>query len=268
MSRSVLRIDTPDGCEMRPSFSSDKFYARQRGAALRRLAIAMKAEKSPAVLNRLQMITRFVEGVMSVEQIARHARVSRTTAFAYWRKYRLSGLKNLVTPQSIGRPRAMPAIVRERFDHLAQPDPYNGGQVMVYVVEREQLVFRILGARFPLWKVSRWLGQYIRENQLLDRTYRFRTIRAAFSRLPERDRLHYSDNSNVHLGWDERLLAETLSYASDLNPDDRELRRWALAVRFDVSRSEVVFNDEDDRESAKVIWNAPALTTLASASTS
>lgn len=246
--------------KVKPDLPSNAFYARQRRAALRRLDSKIAAEKSPVVRNRIRIIRWFVEGRMTAEQIARRAGMSRTTAFAYWHEYRMSGLENLVRVQPNGRPCAMPAIVRQRFEHLAQPDPHDGTQVMVYVVEREQLVFRILGSAFPLWKINRWLKQYVREHHLADRTYRFRTIRAAFPRLPERDRLLYSGHADVHLSWEERLLAEALGYASDLKPDDRELCRWALAVRFDVSRTDVAFNDEPGREVAVVVWNAPAST--------
>ena len=258
MSRFLLRNDAPDRSDMKPSPSSDRFSARLRNAALRRLALTASSEISPAVLNRLQVVRHFLEGKMTAKEIASRAMISRTTAFAYWHEYRVSGLTNLVKGPGVGRPCTMPAIVRQRFDYLAQIDPDGGGQALVYVAERERLVFKVLGAGFPAWKISRWLKQYVREHHLADRTFRFRTIRPALSRLPERIRERYYGYSIVNLSWKKRLLAEAVQYASDLKPEDRELCRRALAVCFDVARSEVVFSDEPNQESAKLVCAAPA----------
>lgn len=215
------------------------------------LQAMLRTEKNPKKQVRLRIVLGMLEGALTAAQIAKRFRVSRATVYVNWRCYRLRGLEGLQRRRRVGRPQIdMPAVVRRRFAHLNNPEIVKQG-AFIYIAQREQQVFRILGLRFPIWKITRWLRVYLASIRFKGPVLRLRSMRQAWSRFTYDYKLRYIDLSSE---W-KRHKADILHCASKLIPTDRGLFRRALAAWFAVPVSEVAFPGEPKHGTAQVCWN-------------
>ena len=161
---------------------------------------------------------------------------------------------------------AIPQVVRERFAYLCRPAPQalpdpnqSEPHDILYVIERERAVFRILGARFTVRQISRWFRQLAREGTVLDQVRKFRKLRPAYKHLQQQwksgreTRRHATSAALKHF-----VRVDALHFESSRRPLDRELcRRW-LAAWHKVSPTKVAFSDEPNDMSYSVVWPAPS----------
>ncbi len=243
-----------------PSLARRTRDARRIERELRDLAELIKTTRSPVVRRRLRVVALFVQGRLTAAQIAKRARVSRATAFVYWRCYRTAGPSGLLQMRTVGRPRGIPSFARARFDYLARPETFSGCErPFVYITEREERVFRVMGRPCKVGQISRWFRRYVQENGLVQRVRRFRILARGYRHLWWDDRLDGLGLLKPGISWARKLRADALLYASKIQSDCRSLYRRALAASLAVLVPKVAFYDEPHtRTNATIVWNGPA----------
>lgn len=233
---------------------SEDLRAFDHRLLLRRLA----QEKDPEIRRRLRVVALLEARSLSWPIIYARTGIPRSTAYGLRWEFRKHGLPALLQSKRAGRPITIPPIVRERFEYLCRKDPEAIRHEVLYVIERELVVFRILQSKFSCRQLTRWYRCLAKEHNLGDRFLVFRRMRRAFQHLRPRETWCFGGIPPPKTPRDFKrvMRIDALEYASDRNPRDRELMRRAISAKYRIPLSKIAFGDEPHFHTADYAWGA------------
>ena len=217
----------------------------------------IRKERDPAKRGRLHAVALLLTRRVPRQEIKIRTGLPPATAYSYLHRFFKKGPQGLLDLKAPGRPKNVPEIIRERFAYLCRPDPYGAPHNVLYVIERERLVFKMLGHRFATRQIGRWYKLLAREHGASSRLRRFRTMRAAYHHLrsPERQ-LISSPTPRTPRDFKRILRIDALSYVSDRRTQDRELYRRLISAIHKIPLGKISFGGEPGLANADFAWNA------------